>query len=83
MKMRKWIPTLAAAVVAMGVMAGCTNGGSGNQAETSKPGASTPPATTTTKPVKLTMWGAVPPESDLKLSWIPGTRIIPTFKWNM
>nr|WP_246627891.1 extracellular solute-binding protein [Paenibacillus oenotherae] len=47
-------------VLLMGILAGCT--GNGNNGNASKPGEQTPSAGTG-DPIKLKMWGGVPPES--------------------
>ena len=66
MRNRKWMSTGLAALVAVPLaLVGCGGKGSGNQSEgTVSPTASTAPSAAVNKdPIKLTMWGGVPPES--------------------
>lgn len=65
MNNRRWLSILLACMMTVGLLSACSSNNGGNGGATNAPsngGASTeaPPAA---EPVKLTMWGGVPPES--------------------
>ncbi|MFS0724913.1 ABC transporter substrate-binding protein [Paenibacillus sp. 1P07SE] len=67
MNNKKWVPTLLAGVMTLGLLSGCaggsntTSGGNGANTPSNRGAATNTPSAS--EPIKLTMWGGVPPES--------------------
>ncbi|CAH1200768.1 hypothetical protein PAECIP111893_01559 [Paenibacillus plantiphilus] len=63
MRRKRLFTSMVSLVLIMGLLAGCSgNGNNGSSGNAPKPGEPSP-STSTGEPVKLKMWGGVPPES--------------------
>jgi len=65
MKHKKWLVLLTVCVLMLGILGGCGSGNNGNAKNGANSGTNsgTGGADSAAEPVKLTMWGAVPPEN--------------------